>query len=533
MAKRILTVFSPRDELTQEIYRTLQEDIEEPNVNIDSVWTAVAAKQKILDGQDYDLIITHVNAPADSRSSDLQELEGLRLLQFMDEKGSKTPSILFSPSDTGEMLSITNEFSSKCYVLDLTRAESWKHKLIDRSKLALDYRYRHVYPQKEIKSVSLDISVSAEKERKTFWDVYFKVEGGRRVGPKPITIQVESHTIQRLLDWSQRLGELIEKGEKLWKGTLRDIGEELRTVLLSDGNFLAQFSELSGMVGGLEKFRIRFKVQRSAHPMILEALAERRGRKWDYWMLKAPIYRSVWTSRAVDIYQPPLFHGDAGPYNCLIIKSDIGNNYVSAIDKQFERLENIEGEVDFLSKLLSRHENHKVKIIPERTEICSKEIVEKWLKEKGPWHMVHYAGHSYFGKHKKKVEGKDVWTDRNEGLLFFPSEKEVVDVTCEDFSVWLRDAETRFVYLSSCRSSEEDFLYELADCGIPSAIGFRWDIKDELAKEHTKIFYTKLLERRSIEYAFLHTRRYMHDEYKDEIIWAAPVLIIQIPDDQG
>ncbi len=234
------------------------------------------------------------------------------------------------------------------------------------------------------------------------------------------------------------------------------------------------------------------------------------------------------------VYQTPLFQDDlTRPQSCLVIQSDIGDNYVHSIEKQYDLLHNIEAAANFLEEFLSGKEAvGRVKKIPQRGEVCTRELVRKCLTEEGPWDIVHYAGHSYFGRYKGEGRDKATWTDHKEGLLFFPGEMEgeVTHVRSELFSKWLRDARTRFIYLSSCHSSEEDFLYELADRGIPSALGFRWDIKDNLAEEHTRIFYANMLKCLSLEYAFLRTRRDMHDAYKkQEIIWAAPVLILQTP----
>ena len=373
------------------------------------------------------------------------------------------------------------------------------------------------------------------------WNVTFHVIGeGNPIDCKPTVIQVDSGKVEDLLDLSRHMEKLANKDDYAeWERQFRIIGRQLGDVLLKDPGFLERFSTLSGMAGGLEKFRIRFKVKRSAHPVIWEALAERRDKGCDYWMLKAPIYRSVWTTDDVLVYQAPLFQDAINhPHNCLIIQSDIGDNYVPRVGRQFDLLRNIEGEANFLEEFLKGQEVvGEVRKIPQKGEICTQERVKRCLTEEGPWDIVHYAGHSYFGPCREEGEEGARWTDRKEGLLLFPGEGNgaVTHVRSELFSKWLRDAKTRFIYLSSCRSSEEDFLYELADYGIPSALGFRWDIKDELAEEHTKAFYKNLLECLSLEYAFLKTRREMHVKYhenyqeKQENIWAAPVLILQIP----
>jgi hypothetical protein len=87
------------------------------------------------------------------------------------------------------------------------------------------------------------------------------------------------------------------------------------------------------------------------------------------------------------------------------------------------------------------------------------------------------------------------------------------------------------VYLSSCHSSEENFVFELAKQGIPAVIGFRWDLEDKLAQKYTACFYRQLFQHRlKLEQAFLETRKEMHYQHIDNRIWASPMLIMQVND---
>lgn len=516
MEKRILLVFGSRDDLGSEVKEELFREL---GADTEVVSSAADAQQECGKNSDYDLIITHVNIPVNAVSTDAKEQHGLRFLQFLDERGLRIPSVLVVPSPTGEVLTKANDLLANCYVLDLSqKGKNWKDELVKRSKLLLEVGPGSAAPPEKIKAVNVDISVAADKKPKELWDVSFKVMGGDPIDPKPLTIEVDSRKVEKLLKWSRLMPTLRDRHPE-WEGVLQDIGEELREIILGNESFKDRFSFLTARVEGVEKFRIRFKVKPSAHPVFLEALAERKeGDKWDYWMLKSPIYRQLMTDQAVSVYEPPLFQGQVDtPYNCLIIKSDIGKSYVELVGKELGALENIEDEVRFLEEFLKGKEGiGEVVAIPERNEICTPDLVEDWLTKKGPWHIVHYAGHSF---HKGK------------GYFILPGKREPKPISSERFSAWLRGAKTRFIYLSSCHSSEADFLYELAGYGIPSALGFRWDIKDNLAAEHTEIFYENLLKCRSLEYAFLYTRQRMHDSHHNEIIWASPVLVMQIRDD--
>ena len=113
--------------------------------------------------------------------------------------------------------------------------------------------------------------------------------------------------------------------------------------------------------------------------------------------------------------------------------------------------------------------------------------------------------------------------------MFFPGKNYAEPLNIEDFSQLLRLAQVRFVYLSSCQSSEDDFVFQLANRGIPAILGFRWEIDDDKAKEYALRFYKYLIKHLSLEQAFLEARAYIHHKYEDNRIWASPLLILQSP----
>jgi hypothetical protein len=134
-------------------------------------------------------------------------------------------------------------------------------------------------------------------------------------------------------------------------------------------------------------------------------------------------------------------------------------------------------------------------------------------QENPEWHIVHYAGHSVFSEDK--------------GYVFFPDgPADAVDA--ETFTFWLRGAGVQFVYLSSCHSSAEAFVFNLAKQHVPAVAGFRWDIEDTMAVKYTKCFYKHLFEKRSLEYAFLDARKDLYCEQRFNPVWAAPMLVMQM-----
>jgi CHAT domain-containing protein len=137
---------------------------------------------------------------------------------------------------------------------------------------------------------------------------------------------------------------------------------------------------------------------------------------------------------------------------------------------------------------------------------------------KSTWDIVHFAGHSYYDLNSKA------------GYVFVPGQTEnaVEKLDIAHFSAWIRSS--NLFYFSSCDSGAGPFMFELAQRQVPNMVGFRWEIEDDLAFEYTKAFYTNLFAARSLERAFLKSRRAMYDSFPQSVIWAAPLLIKQSPD---
>ncbi|MFC1516257.1 CHAT domain-containing protein [Thermodesulfobacteriota bacterium] len=264
-------------------------------------------------------------------------------------------------------------------------------------------------------------------------------------------------------------------------------------------------------------------IEKNIHPLILESLIEEE--EDTFRMLKSPIYRRLSIPGRTNtlLFGPKNTVPDI---NCLIIESNLPEGtYVEKIDKEFEWLENVPVESDWIERYLNGLKEElnigEVERINENETpngITFKEYVLSML-EKNEWHLVHYAGHSFYDK------------NNHQAYVFFPKKSEIEAISIKMFSKWLRDARTSFIYLSSCRSSEENFVFELAKNQIPVIIGFRWDIEDLSAAEHAKKFYQNLFERtRSLEYAFLETRKEMYERNPENKVWAAPILILQVID---
>jgi hypothetical protein len=517
MEKKILLIFK-EIEAALAVKRALEKSFSKEGVMLflDMEQSRSVALQRIR-SEKYSLIISHLNIyPGKQNMVDKDEQDGLLLLQKLAKENLQVPSILVSPYITGELCSTVNLIPDSSIVADGT--ETSENEIIHCAKNVLKRETKSEIKKRAV----LDIHVNLGN--KDFWLMETKGIGfSCDMKPQPLTVDFDR--IKKLLKSSKRI-KYFQDDYPDWEVALCDIGDDLmKQIFFNTQKARDCFTELKTIVGGIENFKIRFIVEKDIHPLVLESLVEKNAGRSNFWMLKAHIYRKVALSSFEDARLKPLYEDEEtreGKINCLIIESNV-EGWDEEIYEELELLKNVPEESKWLEEHLNENQHSfaldKVVRLPNKDfpAPVTREKVENVLTDGTHWHLVHYAGHSFYDSRNKK----------GVGYLFFQGSKGVERENIEKFSGWLREAKTRFIYMSSCHSSEEDFVFELAEKGIPSAIGFRWDIDDPKAFEHTRIFYKHLFRLRSLEYAFLNTRQDMHAAKENHIIWAAPMLIMQ------
>jgi len=197
-------------------------------------------------------------------------------------------------------------------------------------------------------------------------------------------------------------------------------------------------------------------------------------------------------------------------------------------------LQHIDEEVQLLKSTLEEYLDakdilHNIECIP--TEKATLDFVTEKLRN-CPYHILHFAGH---GNYKDRRPGKSY-------LQFWSRENYEGDIERLDISALnrlLRNSRLCFVYLSCCQGSEtagsaqlldEDFpglAYGMAQAGIPSILGFRWDVPDKSATKLALSFYKSLFRQGSLEMALFEARNEIAIKDRDDITWMSPVLIYQ------
>jgi CHAT domain-containing protein len=242
-------------------------------------------------------------------------------------------------------------------------------------------------------------------------------------------------------------------------------------------------------------------------------------------MLKAPIYRRY--DRPGMGY--PLFKDGAsrdGTINCLIVAADPrGCDLGDPWNTPLEELSKLLDEVKTVEAILQREKTERGGIGEVRLFEAGKhpdpagELTK--LLQKGPWHLVHFAGHAV--------------RSGAAGALVLGGERGAV-LPIGNLAEQLAEAGTQFLYLSSCRSADAYFVMRLVEQRLPAVLGFRWPVNDPKAMEYARRFYEALFEKESsrkyLEYAFLSAKRELHRmceaEQKPDSTWAAPVLVMQV-----
>jgi hypothetical protein len=513
--KKILVAISDF-ELQRSVCGALHDKLK--SVVTDPTWDQREAKKRIAGNVKYHLLVAHVHLTANGKAPlRSEEQRGLSLTRWAVRTGLSC--ILISPpcSDT--------ELDSS--VLELPKTILIKMGLKFHSDIvkAADNLLRGIESSNSDNRLIVTLSLDPINNQSTY---ELRGEGSNFYSRQPVAgpLVVEDKLLEKLGRQSRSIDTAGQDIDNDWYVQLRDVGQDLiKNIFRGNLNFWESFKYGLGISGGgIERTKICFRIKKDHHSVAWEALSteDEQG----FWMLKAPIYRSLSYSQPLTQFQAT-FGNNQSKMNCLIIQSDSeGVPALSSNAESLRRLSYIGPECSFLERYLkSRREKFNIgrvlKIVHRRSSSVSfKEQVIETLKSE-EWHIIHYAGHSLY----RRAEGR--------GLLFFPThmsggvlgQPEAMDVA--EFCAYFRSP--RLLYFSSCESSEESFVSALEKSNVPAAVCFRWQVDDEKASQYTQSFYQQLFskQRQSLEDAFLSARVEMHKKYPRDRIWAAPVLVMQ------
>lgn len=519
---RILAVF-PDPDVAETVQQLLQGRLNlGSDVHVEAVRNeSIALKQ--IDLFSYDLLVSDLYLPADRQSQIVQEEQrGLSLARAFRSR-TQGPIVLV-PAATTESAYQAAQQLERCWIVTQGGHE-WEDNLVGFCARGLSGTLGDTIEDSQTPRLEIKLD---PHERRLTWSLH-----GHGALPDPQELRMSDDDSDKLLELIERSKDLAPKIRSLyadnqpgeqWRGELKRIGKSLRDILFSTRNrpLTVGAAKLCEKAGGVQNIQLRFRVDPQIHLAVLEAVMDLEID--EYWMLRGPVVRCP----SVGGSGIPLFTNSQSRQeivNVLIIESNAaGVAYLRpGLTPTFTPLGHISAEAEELENDLLRNQEslrigriRRIKHAEEQRSFA--QTVEHVLTTEGPWHIVHYAGHSIF----------DEKSEKGRGYVFFPAQgTDVQGVSVGVFSSWLRDAHTRFVYLSSCQSSEAGFIFEIARAGIPAILGFRWEVEDDGAAAHSKIFYKHLLgARRQLEHAFFKTRCELHQADEQNPTWASPMLIV-------
>ena len=496
-----------------------------PRLMIDEVSNEAAALKKARNHKNrpYKFLITSLDLASNPDSPIDQEHRGLAVVKEANEHGAKVHCIVIVP---GEVRPEVAALFGGVSCLRVTEDIDTFGKIIHTIKSILSSK--GIRPRLSLKFVQ-----DPNSSNWNFWldgDIALGLQERRGAFP------IRPYFIKAL---AKRSSETFSTRED-WLGRLGEIGRELYTHFFDQENtFSKLFKNALKNAGGTDRVRLSFDIQRDCYSLAIEALvppeedgaSKTLARDLPFWMLKVPIYRSVSfqnPSRTLgEQARPHLFINKNEPINCLIIQAEASGKIRipgSNIRVPFNPILFVSDECERLKKQLKAKEKQwsigDIKIVPDKKSHKSfKEQLSECLAE-DKWHLVHFCGHSHY----RRPSGKQPGT----GYLLLPGKPhELIDA----HSFAHRLQKTQFLFLSSCESSEEAFAFEIARSGIPAVLGFRGGVDDSDVPDFVEIFYERLFSSRSIESAFVATRRKVRRlSGIENPLWASPVLVLVPPE---
>ena len=470
-------------------------------ISVDLVKNATDA-YNVICSKDYRLLILALHLPHTSDAPlNPEEETGISLLQRLAENRRIMPSILLTEHMDTRTFSRIQALQS-CVPL-LRGDEGWQVSLMSKVRQQLGLSVPTHAKQVCYADIELDLASRSGR---------YCIRGNCLQGTCRPLEQLDFERLGRLVVLSRAVGNLED-----WKDMFRTIGQELLEELFRKNYFfIRDFNRAVASLRSIESIRFRFVVGDSAHPLAFEALLDDDK---NYRILQSPVYRRIQTGGGVALPGDETVDRDPSAWHCLIILANT-QGYVSGWEDTQPQLNlpplpHVSSEGQLVYSCLKNKVALLMLVDGSSQNAASRHNLVQVLKH-GRWDMVHFAGHWS-------------WDERESGkaTLFLRGENgEPESLSIDQLAVLLREAGTRFVYLSSCKSSGCGVA--LARNHIPSVVGYRWEVDDELAVEQAALFYTHLLEyQESIEMAFLRTRQEMHDRHPDNRIWASSVLISQ------
>ena len=458
---------------------------------------------------DFDFVVISLGLAADL-TKPVSDRQGLDLLRLLRERQLQMPVVLIAPTMQPEIEQNVVAHSATVLYEDDVRP-TLDDAIVRRAKCFPN----HLIPP-ALNRLDIEINLAESTFR-------IKDQLGRMPAAATGRLVVRP---EQLAPRTKELLDRVRAEQPDWEELLRQLGADLRDELFTHPpnlDFRDEYTRARAITGLPEDAaRIRFVIgEREQHTFPLEALLTRQ--KDMYWMLQAPLFRTVKRyPKARPLFEDPLDR--RYPINCLLVSADTFGN-VDKLQRTFPPIRRTKEECNAIREKLERERQSlnigRIRVLsndePMEENSSCWENLQRVLRAEA-WHLVHFAGHSYYDEKKRY------------GCLLLPERLSQTPepIEASNFASAFGDT-PQFVYLNSCESSADEFVFELATIGIPAVAGFRWNVTEDSAFEYAMSFYEHLLRERNLEVAFWKARRDTHENsaLDHNLIWAAAMLIIQ------
>jgi hypothetical protein len=382
-------------------------------------------------------------------------------------------------------------------------------------------------PESRRGQISIEIEMGKEGEFLRFGYI-FSFPDGNRFQSGLRGIEVDKDIARRVYQLAKSLNKFAEdsKKSKVFFTKLRDFGSMLLYNVLFEKEFVdgasqktnkfeMNFLNMLDSVGhDLGRIEMKWRFGKYAFGLPVESLYHSNE---EWLQLKMPMVRVAQPDVGdYKRFSKPLFSERKSVRSFLIVQADFeGGGYDSmphaadecrSLVNKLEGLNNNEGVDYHLIKRGYGGDDFRKQIT---------DLVEQERK----FDIVHFAGHSGVRFDKFTSEYKAFF-------VFPPLDKDPIEVGADEFCYWLRRLEARFVFLSSCHSSEEIIVHEMVERGVPAMLGYCWDLDDTDAAEFCSAFYDFLFELRKLGEAFKATKKKIYDKKRDKRIWTSAILML-------
>lgn len=322
--------------------------------------------------------------------------------------------------------------------------------------------------------------------------------------------------------------------DRAWKPSVKEFGYDLLKTIWKHKIIQESIEDIMKDSKESQNIHIVFSGKESSLSLPLELMCECSDDEFfplvlDYPMSREIVHKEGWC-------QSPLKSEDSElPQKILLVNSNVkgvieiesnhskkpSGYYLSPLVYAEQEIEAIKGIFD------KQNRRHTIKVLNSPT---FEELKDEMDKDN--WNIIHYVGHGGYSTCSEGImNGIFLKGEKNKAKMI--DALRIKDLF-EEYG-----HEVKFVYLDCCEGiihkTASNFIYSdylgimqgLVKAKVPSFLGFRWRLKDEVAKFFAVQFYESLVSAKfDLRTALFKTRKYIYTNYNYNNAYMSSVLVI-------